>query len=338
MNAPDPRENPDLLGQEPAEAVLAGAQRSGRLHHAWLLTGPEGVGKATLAFRFARRLFAGLGAADSLFLPVADPVFRRVASGGHADLLVIARGWDEKRKRLRAEIVVDQVREAQRFLHLTPGEGGWRVLILDGADRLNANAANALLKLLEEPPARAIVLLTCAAPGRLPATVRSRCRVLRLAPLAEAPLATLLARFLPDLGAEERERLAALAEGSPGRALRLAEAEGPALARLVDEALDALPAGLPTARLAAVLEKAGASEESFAFFLGQLRAALAAAVRAAARGRADPDQSRLLASRPLAAWGEVWQGLREIEEETLGLALDRRSALLEGLSLLSPSP
>src|SRR5271165_3045369 len=174
-SAPEPRANPLLLGHEAAEATLAAALHSGRLHHAWLLTGPAGIGKATLAFRFARRLLAGHGG-EGLQLDSTHPVFRRVAVGAHADLLTVERAFDPKRKRQRTEIVVDDVRRIGGFLHLTPAEGGWRVVVVDGADELNRNAANALLKVLEEPPPRALLLLTAAAPGRLPATIRSRTR------------------------------------------------------------------------------------------------------------------------------------------------------------------
>src|SRR5271163_1666370 len=131
MIAPDPRANPLLLGHPAAEATLAEAMRSGRLHHAWLLTGPEGVGKATLAFRFARRLFAG--GAGSLEMDATHPVFRRVAAASHADLLTVEREWDEKKKRMKKNISADSVREIPGFLHLTPAEGGWRVVIVDGA-------------------------------------------------------------------------------------------------------------------------------------------------------------------------------------------------------------
>ncbi len=174
-----PRENPDLFGHEDAERTFAAAASTGRLHHAWLITGAEGVGKATLAYRLARRL---LGGADAVDHP-ANPVFRRVARATHADLLTVEREWDEKRKRQRTEIVVEGARDIAGFLRLTPAEGGWRIVVVDGAEHLNRNAANALLKVLEEPPARAVLLLTCAAPGRLLPTVRSRCRRLPLRPL-----------------------------------------------------------------------------------------------------------------------------------------------------------
>ena len=194
MSPPDPRANPLLLGHEPVEAMLAEAMRSGRMHHAWLLTGPEGVGKATLAFRFARRLLAGMPEGATLAMDPGEKVFRRVAAGSHADLLTIERAWDAKRKRLRGEIVVDDVRRIAAFMHLTPAEGGWRVVVLDGAEDLSRNAANALLKVLEEPPPRAILLLVCSAAGRLLPTIRSRCRRLRLPALEDAVLAELLAR------------------------------------------------------------------------------------------------------------------------------------------------
>ena len=150
---PDPRANPILLGHETAEATLIEALRTGRMHHAWLITGPDGVGKATLAYRFARRLLAGMPAEDTLALDPADKVFRRVAAGSHADLLTVELAYDEKRKRMRTQIAVDDVRRIGAFMSLTPAEGGWRVAIVDGAEELNPASANALLKVLEEPPA-----------------------------------------------------------------------------------------------------------------------------------------------------------------------------------------
>lgn len=127
MSAPDPRANPELVGHEAAETLCAEAMRSARMHHAWLITGPEGIGKATLAFRFARRLFAGVPSGDTLALDPASPVFRRVAAGARSDLLTIERAWDDKRQRRRTEIVVDDVRKVTDFLRLTPAEaaGAW---------------------------------------------------------------------------------------------------------------------------------------------------------------------------------------------------------------------
>ena len=219
MIPPSPRENPLLIGHAPAEAELVGALRSGRMHHAWLITGAEGVGKATLAYRFARRLLAGPAAA--LALDPADPVFRRVAMGTHVDLLTVERAFDDKRQRVRGEIVVDDARVISAFLRLTPAEGGWRVVVIDGADHMNRNAANAVLKMLEEPPPQAIILLTCAAPGRLLPTIRSRCRRLALPPLADDAMDQVLAAYLPEMAAADRARLAAIGAGSPGRALLL---------------------------------------------------------------------------------------------------------------------
>jgi len=304
------------------------------MHHAWLLTGPEGVGKATLAFRFARRLLAGMPENASLALDERDKVFRRVAAGSHADLLTVEREWDAKRKRLRGEIVVDDVRRIADFLHLTPAEGGWRVVVLDGAEDLNRSAANALLKVLEEPPPRAILLLVCSAAGRLLPTIRSRCRRLRLSALDDAAMADLLARYLPDTAEEERGRLATLGEGSVGRALALADGGGVAVADLVGQMLDALPE-LPAQRAHAVADALGRDEDAFSTFMDLTRAALAAAVRAAARGRADPDQARLVGARPLAAWVDVWQGLSHLQYETEAFHLDKRQAILASCALLA---
>ena len=329
---PEPRANPALIGHDSAEAALLGALRGARMHHAWMITGPEGVGKATLAFRFARRLLVGASAGDTLALDPAHPVARRVAAGAHADLFTLQRTVGSDNKRLRNEIGVDDVRAVSAFLRLTPAEGGWRVVVVDRADELNRNAANALLKILEEPPARALLLLVCASPGRLPITLRSRCRRLALRPLADADMARLLAAYLPDLAEEERTRLAALAEGSPGRALLLRDAQGLALAGLVDQVLAALPE-VPNAGWD-VADRLGRADGGFSTFMDLLRAGIAAAVRAAARGQADPEQARLAALHPLDAWAELWQALTHLQDETERFALDRRQAVLSGLRLL----
>lgn len=334
MTAPEPRANNLLIGHPAAEATLAEAMRSGRMHHAWLLTGPEGIGKATLAFRFARRLLAGASADGTLALDESHPVFRRVAAGSHADLLTIERGWNEKTKRARTEIVVDDVRRVPDFLHLTPAEGGWRVVVIDGAEDINRNGANALLKVLEEPPARAVLLLVCSAAGRLLPTIRSRCRRLRLSALDDAAMADLLARYLPDVPEEERGRLATLGEGSIGRALHLALGGGVSAADLVGRVLESLPA-LPPARAHEVADVLGRDEAAFSTFMDLLRAAVSAAVRGAARGRADPDQARLIGARPLAAWVDVWHALTHLQAETESLHLDKRQAIVAGFALLA---
>ena len=334
MPAPDPRANPTLLGHRSAEATLLEATRANRLHHAWLITGADGIGKATLAYRFARFLLSGRPVNDSLAVEPSHPTFRRVAAGSHADLLSVELQRNLKTGRLRSQIAVEDVRKINSFMALTPAEGGWRVAIVDGAEDLNQASANALLKILEEPPSRAILLLTCNAAGRLPATIRSRCRRLRLSPVADEAMARLLVDYLPDLSDEQRGRLLTLAEGSPGRALALAEEEGLKIAALVDEVLAGLP-DLPPTRALDVSDALGRSETGFSTFMDLLRAGIAAAVREAARGRADPDQQRLAAQRPLEAWGELWHGLTALQDETERANLDKRQALIEGLGMLA---
>jgi DNA polymerase III subunit delta' len=334
MPAPEPRANPILLGHEDAEATMLDALRTGRMHHAWLITGPEGVGKATLAYRFARRLLAGRSIDDTLALDPTDPVFRRVAAASHADLLTVERAYDEKRKRMKTQIAVDDIRRINGFMSLTPAEGGWRVVVVDGAEELNQNSANALLKVLEEPPPRAILVLVCSAAGRLLPTIRSRCRRLRLSPLADETVARLLAGYLPELGADERGRLVTLAEGSPGRALTLADDEGLAVAAMVDKLLADMP-DIPLSRGYEIADALGRGETGFSTFMDLMRAGLAAAVRETVRGRADPDQQRLVALRPLDAWGELWQGLTKLQDDTERFALDKRQAIVAGIGMLA---
>jgi DNA polymerase-3 subunit delta' len=334
MSAPDPRANPTLLGHPEAEATILEALRTGRMHHAWLITGPEGVGKATLAYRFARRLLAGRPAEESLALDPTHPVFRRVAANSHADLLTVERMLNEKTRRMKTQIAVEDVRKITGFMSLTPAEGGWRVVVVDGAEDLNPASANALLKILEEPPPRAILLLVCAAPGRLLPTIRSRCRRLRLTPLSDEPMSALLAQYLPQIEPDERGRLLTLAEGSPGRAIMLAEDEGLKIAILVDKLLSDLPA-VPVSRGYEIADFLGRSETGFSTFMDLMRAGVAAAVRESVRGRADPDQERLVALRSLDAWGELWQGLTRLQAETERFSLDKRQAIVAGVGMLT---
>jgi DNA polymerase-3 subunit delta' len=320
----DPRANPNFVGHETAIAALHSAAISGRLHHAWLIGGGAGTGKATLAYRFARWLLAGATSAD-LSLDLGNPTFKRVAANTHADLLTIDRRLNEKTKKMQTEIVIDTVHEVGKFLRLTAGEGGWRVVVVDGAEDLNRNAANALLKLLEEPPKRAILLLVSHAPGRLLPTIRSRCRGLNLAPLRDAEVETLLAAYAPDMSPHDRRNITRLAEGSIGTALTLSEETGIAIAALVDEAL----AGpVPAARAQSIADAAARAENGFETFFALLRTGLAAATRHAARQPAAAN---------LAPQVALWQEFGKLERDVTNLNLDKRAAIIVALSQLHGS-
>lgn len=217
-----PAENTKLFGHEEAEDFLAQFYRSGKGHHAILIEGPEGIGKATLAFRFANHV---LSHPDPASAPerIADPdpnsaVSRQIASGASHNLLHLARPVDEKTGKVKSAITVDEVRRAGKFFSQTSGTGNWRIVIIDPADDMNRNAANAILKILEEPPKRAMFLVLSHAPGKLLPTIRSRCLPLKLAPLDDHALVSALAH----LGIQgEGQALLSAAKGSVGEALKL---------------------------------------------------------------------------------------------------------------------
>ena len=234
--APHPRETLQLIGQQAAETGFLTAMKGGRLHHGWLLTGPRGIGKATLAWRIARYLLALPEAAlpglldespllhETLDVSPDNPVARRILAGSEPRLFVLRRAWDSERKRLRTSISVDDVRRLKSFFHLSAADGGRRVAIVDSADEMNTSAANALLKMLEEPPAGVILLLVSHQPSGLLPTIRSRCRQLHLAPLSASHMAQAMAAA----GIEKSgsAALAALAGGSVGAAIRLKNLDG----------------------------------------------------------------------------------------------------------------
>jgi DNA polymerase-3 subunit delta' len=332
------RSNPDLLGHDHAAATLEKAARSGRLPHAWMAAGPPGIGKATLGYRFARWLMAGMAEREpapgtaALHLPEEHPTFRRIAAGAHADLRALRPNTGDGG--VKKVIRVDDARAAIRFMAMTPAEGGWRFVLVDGAELLQPQAANALLKTLEEPPPRSVLMLTTAAPDRLLPTILSRVRRLDLSPLPDAPMETLLRRLQPDLNPTERDALARIAQGSPGRAMMLAEGEGLAIQSMVEDVLNGLAAG-DRRRWHALADGIAAKRDgsSFATFMALLRQAISAAVRQAARGQAPPGW---LALRPLAEWSTLWDSLGRLAAETDGLSLDRKQAVLTALGWLSP--
>ena len=344
---PHPRETAALFGHERAEAELAGALAAGRLHHGWLLAGRQGIGKATLAYRFARHALAQPAERDplgqSLDIAPETTAARQVLALSHPGLLVIRRPWDQRAKRHPTAIPVDEVRRLKGFLAHTADAGQWRVVIVDSADELNVNAANALLKSLEEPPRQTVFLLLTAEPGRLLPTIRSRCRTLALAPLGEADLKRAALEAFKRMegeppGASDWPRLVDLAEGSARRLLTLWMGDGLKLAGRIEQVLAALPrldwGAVHT--LADELASAAAADklETFYDLLLQL---IARMVRARARcgdsgGPEAALAARLIPEAALATWAELWETVVREKRVATALNLDRKSLILDTFS------
>lgn len=250
---PNPAAATELFGHGEAEQRLLDAWNSGRMPHAWLLAGPPGIGKATLAYRLARFVLSdgaqGEGAGGlfgeslpptSLAIDPNHPVARLVAAESHPDLKILRRKPND-RGVLSAVIRVNDVRAFESSLHLKTSGGGWRVAIVDEAERMNANAENALLKILEEPPAKTLIIIVSNALNAMLPTTRSRCRRLMLATLPDAEVAGLVRRAHPGLPPADLDLILRLAEGSPGRAIEFVEAGGAGLYRGVADVLGSLP-------------------------------------------------------------------------------------------------
>jgi len=313
-----PRATAVLYGQDEAESTLLEAYRGGRLPHAWLISGPTGIGKATLAYRMARFVLAHPDArapqavrARSLAVDPEHPVARRIAAQAQGDLLVLERTINEKTGKLRQDIQVDDVRRTVSFFGSTAGEGGWRVTIVDSVDELNREGANALLKVLEEPPRRALLLLVSHSAAKVLPTIRSRCRLLPLRPLAVADVVRAAAEASGRSG-DDADILAAaeVAEGSVRRALALLDGDALGLRNGIVQLLERLPAVDPLALHALGDRLYGVEAAPLAAFVDTVNAWLAARLAASPQ-----DASRL--NRVAEAWDKVNAAARDAEEYNL---------------------
>jgi len=283
-----------IVGQDKAVADFAGAWATRKLHHAWLLAGPKGVGKASFAHAAARRVLADAAGppvdVPGLETPDDHPIVRLVEAGSHPDMRWLERLAKEKGEGLARDIAVAQVRELGEFMGMTAALAPWRVAVIDSMDELNKEASNALLKMLEEPPPNTLFFLVSHAPGRLLPTIRSRCRLLHFGALEDDAMTSILEASSPGLSAAERERVVAMSFGSAGRALAFAEL---GLAKLEESALAILRQGDPTnARRSELASELGkkASADRYAAFL-ELAPSL---IAREARGLRGPSLERAL--------------------------------------------
>ncbi|MBS8225469.1 DNA polymerase III subunit delta' [Vannielia litorea] len=327
---PHPRHTETLYGQEEAEARFLAAFNSGRLPHAWLITGPRGIGKATLAWRIARFLIATPLAQDeglfgepempeSLEIDAGHPVARRISAGSEGNLMLLRRKWMEKPAPARFKTVIDveSARDLKKFFAYSAAENARRVVLIDSIDEMNASAANAVLKVLEEPPENTVLLLISHAPAALLPTIRSRCQVLPCAPLSEAALTAALreAGAEPPEDAGQRAALSALSEGSVATALQLIDDEGLALYAALVALFRDLPRLDRPATLAMAAKCGGRdAQDRFRLTTRLIDTLLARIARTGALGppspEAAPGEAALLARlAPDAARARAWAEL-----------------------------
>lgn len=330
-----PRETPDLFGHRDAEQTLLNAYRSGRIPHAWLIGGALGIGKATLAYRMARfvlahpdPLAADVQAAETLAVDVTHSLFRQVASGAHGGLLTLERSLNDKGV-LRSVITINETRETISFFGSTAAVDGWRVCIVDAVDELNANAANALLKVLEEPPRRSLFLLVTHAPGRVLPTILSRCRKLSLRPLQTADVMHAAARAADnDVDDPALIEAADAAEGSVARALTLMGGDALKLQQRTMALLETLPQIDPR-QLHALGDALGLSDKvALATFIDSVDRWVGQRLRA--------DHSNANANLPrLARLAEVWEKINRAARETESYNLERKPLVFSVFGLLA---
>jgi DNA polymerase-3 subunit delta' len=344
-----PRTTPHLFGHEEVETALLKNFLENRLPHAIILSGASGIGKATLAFRLARfllsqtdapptaSLFGDAAPPDSLYIAPETPVFRRIVSSGHGDLLTIEREFDEKRGQYKKDISVDAVRKIPHFLRKTAAEGGWRVVIVDSAEYLNRNSQNALLKILEEPPKKAILILTTSQVGGFLPTIRSRCRILPMKSLSDKNMGALIDTNIQGLRTDEKNTLIRLAEGSIGKALEFYKQDGITLYKQLLEIVTTLPDldMITVHSLAEKLCEKGA-EERYATAADIITGWCEQIARAGARGQKIADviagdgQSfeKIISRYPPRHFLDSWEKISQLIQQTEQYNLDKKLAII----------
>jgi DNA polymerase-3 subunit delta' len=312
-----------IVGQDRAVEGFASAWATRKLHHAWLLAGPKGVGKASFAHAAARRVLAE-AAGPRFDLPGIEtdddhPIVKLVEAGSHPDMRWLERIENPKAKTpgtLYKNIIVEQIRGLGEFLSLSAALSPWRVVVIDTVDELETSGANALLKMLEEPPANTLFFLVSNAPGRLLPTIRSRCRRLDFQKLDDDAMTSILAEHAPHVPNVERQRIIAMSFGSAARALAFAEL---GLAKLEDAAVAILRQGDPTnARRAELASELGkkASADRYAAFL-ELAPSLIAR------------EARLLAGAPQERALEAYAKARELAAVAPRVSLDAAATVFQ---------
>ena len=314
-----------IIGQDEPVAALLDAARSGRMHHAWLLAGPQGVGKASFALAAARWLLAdAAGPAvpkDRLDVPEHHPVAALLDAGSHPDFKLLQRLPKSSSEELARSITVDQVRSLQPLFATTPSLSPRRVVVIDAIDDIERAGANALLKNLEEPPAGTIFLLVSHAPGRLLPTIRSRCRLLRFGPLEDEAVRLVLRRALPEAEERELDSLVRVADGAPGNALRFA---GLDIAGL-DTAIERLAVhGDPTNAIRTALGRTLALKNAQGRYEAFLERAPSRIADEARRGR--PNMAETVA---------LWRQARDIADRAVRQSLDPTLTVVEIAGLVA---
>jgi len=360
-----PRNTIDLVGHEHAEQLFLDAFNAEKIHHAWMITGPKGIGKATLAYKMARFLLnnppeddqgPGLfgdvlekAALTSLETDLESQANHLVNAGSNPDLMITERTEDPKTGKMRSNILVDDVRKINQFFHKTSSDGGWRVAIVDTADEMNRNAANAILKILEEPPKNSILIILAHAPGRLLPTIKSRCRMLPLKPLKSQTVKEILQKNYPDKEENIIDGYVALSNGSPGYAISLIEHQG---LKVYREILGLLST-MPNINVPLMHDFAGAittkkSGDTFLLFSEMLSQFISRMVRHVSYlntghthniKEALTEEFKLMEELgeiiPLDQWAGLWEKISEKMKVTDQLNMDRKQTVIDILNMIN---
>ena len=323
---PTPSECTSVVGHDIAMAKLTRAYASKKMHHAWLINGPRGIGKASLAFCFAKHIYSHLDQAtapDSYHeANISEPVNRQVSQGAHPELLHLTRPWDPKTKKFKTQLTIEEVRRTKSFFGMTAGAGGWRIAIIDSADDMNTNAANALLKVLEEPPKRSVFFVLTHAVGGLLPTIRSRCQMLSLQPLDTKSINTVLDRLKVQASDTDRERASILSEGSVRRAIQLIQGDVMKDYKAFEKLMDARATGNGTDwgvvhKVADNVSRKG-REQEFDLFLDLVTAWIGKQAR----------RNNKASLSELSAWATVWEKTNQSIAQTKAFNLDKKQLIL----------